>query len=228
MSANMIVQIYAFTRIDQALAAVELGVDHIGFVAGDYGLVPGELSFKEARGLAVALAGKAVRVALTMASNISEILRMAEIVGPDIVHVSSDLETIDVAAMETLRHRLPDSIRLMKAVHVHDEGSIQDALRYASVSDILLLDTKVMGMPGIGATGKVHDWSVSRRIIEAVGVPVILAGGLTPENVAQAIAAVKPWGVDSNTGTNRPGSNVEKDMKRIASFVAAVRSAGRE
>lgn len=225
MTDRIIIQIYAFTRVDQALAAVELGVDHIGFVAGDYGLVPGELSFTMARRMADALADKAVRVALTMATSVDEILRMAEIVAPDIVHISTDLETIDVAAMEALRSRLPASIRLMKAVHVQGEQSIRDALRFASVSDILLLDTKVMGMPGIGATGMVHDWGISRRIIEAVSIPVILAGGLTPENVAQAIASVRPWGVDSNTGTNLWGSNVEKDMNRIASFVSAARAA---
>lgn len=221
----MIVQIYAFTRIEQALAAVELGVDHIGFVAGDYGLVPGELSFKQARDLVNALHRKAVCVALTMATEVDEILRMVETVTPDIVHISTDLDIVDVIAMEDLRRRLPGSIRLMKAIHIQGERSIQDAIRFAPVSDILLLDTKVAGMPGIGATGKVHDWSLSRRIVEAVSVPVILAGGLTPDNVAQAISVVNPWGVDSNTGTNIPGSTVEKDMLRIASFVSAVRSA---
>lgn len=221
----MIIQIYAFTRIDQALAAAELGVDHIGFIAGDYGLVPGELSLPAARRMADALAGKAVRVALTMATTVGEILRMVEVVAPDFLHISTDLDTIDVAGMEWLRKRLPESIRLMKALPIEGEISLQDAMRFASVSDILLLDTKVKGMPGIGATGKVHDWSLSRRIVAAVNIPVILAGGLTPENVAQAIEVVEPWGVDSNTGTNRLGSRVEKDMERIAEFISAVRSA---
>ena len=221
----MIIQIYAFTRIDQAVEAAEMGVHQIGFVAGDYGLVSGELSFAAARRLAHSLPPHTVRVALTMATQVDEILRMAEAVEPDVVHISTDLEDVGVEAMERLRRRLPASIRLMKAIHVSSEESIGDAQRFAEVSDLLLLDTKVSGMPGIGATGRLHDWSFSRRIVESVRVPVILAGGLSPENVAGAMQAVQPWGVDSNTHTNLPGSPVEKDMQRIRAFVDAVRAA---
>ncbi len=76
----MIIQIYAFTDIAQAVEAAEMGVDHIGFIAGDYGLVSGELSFTEARRLAQALPPHTVRVALTMAVQVDEILRMADAV----------------------------------------------------------------------------------------------------------------------------------------------------
>jgi phosphoribosylanthranilate isomerase len=221
----MIIQIYAFTKTDEALAAAEMGVDHIGFVAGDYGLVPGELSFREARQMADALFGKAVRVALTMATEVDEILRMAAAVEPDVIHVSTDLQAVDVEAMEVLRRRLPDEARLMKAIHVKDESSIMDAQRFAPVSDILLLDTKLAGMPGIGATGRAHDWMISRRIVENLQVQVILAGGLSPENVDKAINTVQPWGVDSNTGTNLPGSAFEKDLGRVRAFVHAARAA---
>ena len=79
-------------------------------------------------------------------------------------------------------------------------------------------------MPGVGATGRIHDWRISRKIVESVSIPVILAGGLTPENVPQAIQAVYPAGVNSNTSTNIPGDPVEKDMVRIRSFVKAVHS----
>ena len=220
----MIIQIYAFTRIDQAVAAAEIGVDHIGFVAGDYGLVSGELSFPAARRLARSLPPQTVRVALTMATRVDEILRMAEAVEPDIVHISTDLEDVGVEAMQRLRSALPANIRLMKAIHVSGEESLADAQRYAGVSDLLLLDTKVSGMPGIGATGRLHDWRISQRIVESVPVPVILAGGLSPENVREAMRAVQPWGVDSNTRTNMPGSPMEKDMQRIRDFITAVRA----
>jgi phosphoribosylanthranilate isomerase len=220
----MIIQIYAFTQVDQAVAAAEMGVDHIGFVAGDYGLVSGELSFATARRLAQSLPPQTVRVALTMAVQVDEILRMAEAVGPDVVHISTDLQDVGVEAMQRLRNELPASIRLMKAIHVSGEDSIADALRFAQVSDLLLLDSKVSGMPGIGATGRLHDWRISRRIVESVPIPVILAGGLSPQNVTEAMQAVQPWGVDSNTHTNIPGSPVEKDMQCIQAFVAAVRA----
>jgi phosphoribosylanthranilate isomerase len=223
----VIIQVYAFTSVNDALAAVEIGVDHIGFVVGDYGLVPGELSFKEGTDLAGALSGETVRVALTMATEVDEILRMAAAVRPDIVHISTDLESVGVDEMVVLRRKLPESMRLMKAIHIVDDKSISDALRFALVSDILLLDTKVRGMPGIGATGRTHDWEISRRIVGSVDVPVILAGGLSSVNVAAAIELVQPYGVDSNTGTNLAGDSVEKDLDRIRAFVAAVRRSAR-
>lgn len=224
----MIVQIYAFTHLKDALAAVKAGVDHIGVVAGRYGEVHGELDFVEVRQIGEALPPQVRLVALTMSSDVEEILRMAEAVQPDIVHISSDLEAVGVEAMAELRRRLPETVGLMKAIPVAGEESVDIALRFAEVCDILLLDTKVSGLPGVGATGQTHDWRISRRIVEVAPVPVILAGGLSPENVADAIAAVRPWGVDSNTATNLPGDPVAKDLRRIAQFVNSARCAARE
>lgn len=221
----MIIQIYAFTIPEEAVAAAEMGVDHIGFVAGRYDLVPGELSFGEARALRAALPARTTSVALTMATDVNEILRMAEAVEPNIIHVSTDVEDVPEKAMEELRKRLAPGIRLMKALPVGEaKESLDLARRFAPFSDLFLLDTKVTGMPGVGATGRTHDWSISRQIVETFGVPVILAGGLSPENVAESIRKVQPWGVDSNTATNLPGDPVLKDMRRVAEFVQAVRS----
>ena len=221
-----IVQIYAVTSVEQALAMASLGVDHIGFVAGDYGEVHGELSFALAREIAVALRGKAASSALTMSTEPAEIVRMAQAVRPDIIHISSDMEAVDVGAVKWLRERLPASIALMKAIHVSGPESVEAALEFAQVAELLLLDTKVPGMPGVGATGLTHDWSVSRQIVEQVGssAKVILAGGLIPENVRLAIQTVQPWGVDSNTGTNLPGDPVAKDMERVRAFVEQAKS----
>jgi phosphoribosylanthranilate isomerase len=203
------------------LTLVELGVDQVGFIAGDYGQVHGELNFTQAQALAEALRGQAVSSALTMSTDPGEILRMAEAVQPDIIHISSDTEAVGLAAMRQLRQALPRNILLMKAIHVDGPLSIKTALRFAGVSDVLLLDTKVKGLPGVGATGVTHDWQISREIIRQVGdlARVILAGGLTPENVAEAINITQPWGVDSNTGTNLPGDPVRKDMERVRAFV---------
>jgi phosphoribosylanthranilate isomerase len=221
----MIIQIYAFTDPKIALEAVELGVNHIGFVAGDYGVVPAELSFAEARAMVDLLPKNVTSVALTMAEDVKEILHMAHEVNPDIVHISSDVDRVDLAAMQELRALLDKNIRLMKAIPVENKDSIILAQQYAKVSDLLLLDTKRTGYPGVGATGFTHDWNISRQIVESVNIPVILAGGLTPENVGDAIRKIKPWGVDSNTSTNIAGSNVEKDLTQIANFVTATRSA---
>ena len=154
----------------------------------------------------------------------NEILRMVDAVQPDIVHISSDVEDVPEKAMEELRKRLDPKVRLMKALPVGGAESLELARRFAPFSDLFLLDTKVTGMPGVGATGRTHDWSISRRIVEQFGVPVILAGGLSAENVAESIRQVRPWAVDSNTATNIPGDPVKKDLRRVAQFVAAVRA----
>jgi phosphoribosylanthranilate isomerase len=219
----MKIQIYAFTKPHEAAAAAQMGVDHIGFVAGKYGLVPGELTFAEARAVVESLPPGTVASALTMSTDIEEILRMASAVQPDIVHISTDVEDVPVEVIAELRRRLPLEVRLMKAIPVHDESSVALAQKFAAVSDILLLDTKVSGFPGVGATGHTHDWRISRKIVDTAGVPVILAGGLSPENVAEAIRVVRPWGADSNTATNLPGDPVEKDLDRVAAFVRAAR-----
>jgi phosphoribosylanthranilate isomerase len=220
----MIIQIYAFTDPDTAVAAVNLGVDNVGFIAGKYDIVFGELSFQEARQIARAIPPEATSTAISMSGDIDEILRMASEVQPNIVHISSDVNLVGVEAMRELRTRLDPGIRLMKAIPVENEVSISLAMDYARVCDLLLLDTSKAGFPGVGATGFTHDWNISRQIVESVDIPVILAGGLTAENVCDAIQEIKPWGVDSNTSTNKTGCRVEKDLDRIEAFVNAVQS----
>jgi phosphoribosylanthranilate isomerase len=222
----VIVQIYSARSVTDAVNLVELGVDHIGFVAGVYGVVKSELPFGDARAIADALRGKAKSSAITMSTDTAEILHMAEAVRPDIIHISTDTKVVGVAAMRRLRAALPAGIALMKAIHIEGPESLDLALTFAPVSDMLLLDTKVVGFPGVGATGTAHDWRISQQIIEQVGdqARVILAGGLTPENVAAAIHATQPWGVDSFTGTNRLGSR-EKDLTLVKRFVEQAKQA---
>ncbi|MBP6086696.1 MAG: hypothetical protein KA449_00635, partial [Pelolinea sp.] len=123
----MIIQIYAFTDPRQAVAAVEMGVDNIGFIAGKYDIVYGELSFDEAKEIAKALPPEGTSVALTMSTDLDEILRMAEYVEPDIVHISSEIDKVDMEMMHTLRERMAPQIMLMKAIPVEDAKSIEKA-----------------------------------------------------------------------------------------------------
>ena len=100
------------------------------------------------------------------------------------------------------------------------------AVQFQQVSDYLLLDTKSPEETVIGATGQTHDWTISREIVERVSIPVILAGGLSPENVAEAIRVVQPWGVDSNTHTNYLNQQpIRKDPERVRKFIEAAKGA---
>jgi phosphoribosylanthranilate isomerase len=93
--------------------------------------------------------------------------------------------------------------------------------------DALLLDSGNQSLPvkELGGTGRTHDWSVSRRIVEAAPVPVYLAGGLTPDNVGEAVRRVRPFGVDVCSGVRSGG---RLDEARLAAFAAAVRAADQE
>lgn len=220
----MLIQIYAFTNTKEAVAAVEMGVNNIGFISGKYDMVYAELSFEESREMVKAIPSQGTSTAITMSTDVDEILRMADFVQPDIVHISSEVDQVDLEAMQKIRERLAPDILLMKAISVEDSSSVEVSKKYATVSDLLLLDTSVKGFPGVGATGFTHDWNVSKAIVESVEIPVILAGGLSAENVAKAMEIVKPWGVDSNTSTNIEGSRVLKDLERIEEFVHAVKA----
>jgi phosphoribosylanthranilate isomerase len=119
------------------------------------------------------------------------------------------------------RHRFPE-IPIMRAIPVIDKASIEVARSYQAVADFLLLDSYDAGTGQFGALGRAHDWNISRRIVDSVGIPVILAGGLGPENVAEAITAVRPVGVDSKTKTDR-ADGIGKDLGKVREFVAAAR-----
>ena len=119
-----------------------------------------------------------------------------------------------------VRAALP-GIKLVQVVHVNGKRSLEQARRAAGSAEALLLDSGNPGaaVPELGGTGRVHDWALSRRIVRAAKVPVFLAGGLTADNVAAAIAAVGPFGVDVCSGVRREG---RLDPELLHAFVDAV------
>lgn len=122
----------------------------------------------------------------------------------------------------TLRTELP-GIKLVQVIHVESEASIEEAVRVAPFVDALLLDSgrPTAAKKELGGTGRVHDWSLSKRIRESVQVPIYLAGGLRPDNVAEAIHVVRPFGLDLCSGMRTDGV---LDPAKLAAFFAAVRS----
>jgi phosphoribosylanthranilate isomerase len=114
----------------------------------------------------------------------------------------------------TLKGKLP-GILLMRSIPVIGEVSIDIARSYEGIADFLLLDGHQVYDRQIGALGVTHDWNISRRIAELVRTPVILAGGLGPDNVADAIKAVRPAGVDSKTKTDQGRVTSERSPARM-------------
>ncbi|RPH95219.1 phosphoribosylanthranilate isomerase [candidate division KSB1 bacterium] len=124
---------------------------------------------------------------------------------------------------EELRTALP-GIAIVQVIHITGPESVAEAVSIAPHVNGLLLDSgnPTLKVKTLGGTGQAHDWNLSRRICEAAGVPVFLAGGLNPDNVAEAIRIVKPFGVDVCSGVRTDG---HLDEVKLAEFVRKVKTA---
>ena len=124
----------------------------------------------------------------------------------------------------SLREELP-GIALVQVVHVTDSASVDYAVATAGHVDALLLDSgnPNLAVKELGGTGRTHDWTLSRRIRDAIGIPLFLAGGLTPTNVADAVAAVQPFGLDLCSGVR---TNDNLDIVKLRAFFAAIPNEG--
>lgn len=218
----MIVQIYTAQSADEALALAERGVHHIGLTPTTIGL-PGQISEETAAAAVQALRGRARSVALSVETDLNEIARMAAAVRPDILHLCAEVGAVSPDDVRKLRGMIPEGMEIMQAIAVGAEGDLEMAVNYAEVAEWLILDSYTPHVQGVGAAGITHDWSRSAAIVAGVDVPVILAGGLSADNVVDAIAAVNPAGVDSLTLTNRPlgDGRFEKDLDAVAAFARA-------
>jgi phosphoribosylanthranilate isomerase len=130
------------------------------------------------------------------------------------------VDAVDDGVHDALRESL-EGVRLVQVIHVVGETSIGEAVEAAPRVDALLLDSgnPALAVKELGGTGRRHDWSVSRRIVEASTVPVFLAGGLNPSNVREAIDTVQPYGVDVCSGVRTGG---KLDRVKLAAFMRAI------
>ena len=226
MGSAVRVQIYTAQSAAEATALAGLGVDHVGVTPAHVGL-PGEVDDDDAAEICDALKGITTSVALSVETDLNAIEEMVQTVGPDILHLCGPPGAVAPRAVAALRRRLPRTA-IMQAVAVSGPEAIDVARAYAPVADFLLLDSLAPGIPGVGAAGVVHDWQVSAAIVADVQVPVVLAGGLSPDNVGEAITTVEPWGVDSLTHTNRrlTDEDFRKDLELVERFVAAAHDDG--
>jgi phosphoribosylanthranilate isomerase len=216
----MIVQIYETQHVSEARELEAVGVDHIGVLVGQ-GRYARELRPPQARRIFQAIT-RARRVALSLADDVEEVSEVVAQTVPDILHLGTVPEALGPEALVTLKTRFPD-LQLMRTIPVIDEQSLILAQQYDGLVDYLLLDTYQPGETQVGATGVSHDWDLSRRIVASVHTPVMLAGGLGPQNVADAIRAVRPAGVDSKTHTDQDGGPC-KNIEKVKAFVRIAKS----
>lgn len=217
----MKVQIYTLQSVEEALEVVSVGVHNIGITPASIGL-PGEISYEVARDICKKVDG-ATKVALSVSSNIDEIIEMVMFVNPDILHLCGEPGELNINGVQSLKERLEKldkALPIMQAISVDDMSALDFAKEYEEIADYFILDTSTSAVQGVGASGNVHDWNVSKAIVDSVSIPVVLAGGLSPENVQEAISKVKPWGVDSLTHTNKflKDGSFTKDIEKVREF----------
>jgi len=218
----VIVQIYEAASVEEAVALARCGMDHVGVLVGRGGF-PREIAPEDARLIFAALPQSARGVALSLSADPFEVTRVVEVAAPDIIHLGAAAELLSPGQTRNLRLRFP-GVPIMRSIPVTGETSVALARQYEGIVDYLLLDSHEPGDFQIGALGRTHDWNISRRIVDLVRIPVILAGGLSPENVADAIRTVRPAGVDSKSRTDRTDGQ-GKDLAKVRAFVAAAKRA---
>ena len=203
---------------NEARAAVAAGATALGMLVGLTHRAEDEASEAEAGHLVSALAPGPTMVLVTHLLDPAAIVALAQRIGVTTIQVHGD---VPPDGLRALRGLAPDAC-LIKAIHVTGPDAMARTEAFAPQVDALLLGSRTADR--LGGTGQTHDWAISRRIVGAVApVPVILAGGLTPDNVAGAIEQVRPAGVDVNSGVE--DATGAKDPARMRAFIAAARSA---
>jgi phosphoribosylanthranilate isomerase len=218
----MLVQIYEISSPEEARALVDLGVDHIGVLVGD-GSFPREQSVDQAQLIFSAISPPAKGVALVLSSHVRLIEHVVSALKPAILHLGASSDLLTPLVVRQLK-KGRGTLTVMRSIPVFDDKSIAIAHSYDGVADMLLLDSHRPGDVQIGALGVTHSWDIDKRIVESVGIPVIIAGGLGPDNVIDAIMVVRPMGVDSKTKTDKDDGSHTKDLQKVKRFVARAKS----
>ena len=217
----MIIQIYEVSTPAEARALGAMGVDHIGVLIGE-GSFPREQTIEKAHEIFAAIPAGSKGCALSLSHDVDLIVRLTAALLPNILHLGAAPQHLSPAQLRTIKAEFP-KVSLMRSIPVVDESSIALARSYDGIADWLLLDSYESGDRQIGALGVTHSWELDRRIIESVRIPTIIAGGLGPENVQEAIRVARPAGVDSKTKTDKSDGSHTKDLQKVSAFVKAAR-----
>jgi phosphoribosylanthranilate isomerase len=205
-------KICGITRETDLDAVVAAGADAVGLTAAVTVDTPRETSITRATDLAAAVPPFVTSVLVTMPDSVDRAVELVDRVEPDAVQLHGNLGPDAIAAV---RERAP--VKVIAAVDATD--SAVDA--YADAADALLVDS--VDEQGGGGTGETHDWERTADLVADLQTPVILAGGLTPDNVAEAVETVRPFAVDVASGVEAEGG--VKDHDAVRQFVERAESA---
>lgn len=192
---NMIpkVKICCISSPLEAKQAISFGASALGLVA-KMPSGPGPISDELIQEIVRTIPPPIASFLLTSRTDSFDIIEHQKVVNSNVIQIVDALET---GSYEDFRREIP-AIKIVQVIHVVDEKSLDEALEISEKVDALLLDSgnPNLAVKELGGTGRVHNWEISRKIVEQSKVPVFLAGGLKTENVRAAIDAVQPYGLD--------------------------------
>ncbi|MCW4034046.1 MAG: phosphoribosylanthranilate isomerase [Candidatus Bathyarchaeota archaeon] len=204
------VKICGITQEQDLKAAVDAGADAVGFLVG-VPASPRNLTLEMAKTLIDMVPVFVDSVVVTAPQSVQDLAKICETLKPSAIQIHGKKP---FTASE-VREKIPDT-RLIKTVYVKADILDEENVENLKDFDAILLDSFTKDQ--YGGTGKVHDWTVSKQIKEAVApVPVVLAGGLNPENVQEAIHKVEPYAVDVASGVE--AKPAVKDHSKVRAFV---------
>lgn len=212
----MFVKVCCIASQQEAQLAVSAGASALGLVSA-MPSGPGPIAEELIADIAAGVAPPTETFLLTALTDAEAIAEQHRRCGTTALQLVDHLPETELIRLR----RLVPGVRLVQVIHVQGEGSVEEARAAAPLVDTLLLDS---GNPGLavkelGGTGRVHDWTHSRRICETAGVPVLLAGGLHPGNARAAIDQVRPSGLDICSGLRTGG---RLDPAKLSAFFQAI------
>lgn len=210
------VKVCCIADLDEARLAIAAGASAIGLVSA-MPSGPGPIPEETIAAVAAAVPRPTQTFLLTALTDAEAIAEQQRRCG------TTAVQLVDAVAEPELRllRRLLPTIRLVQVIHVTGPEAVDEARAAAPLVDTLLLDSgnPRLAVKELGGTGRVHDWDTSRRIVESVRVPVLLAGGLNPANAREAFERVQPAGLDVCSGL-RPNGRL--DAERLRGFFDAL------
>ena len=201
------------------MLAIEAGASAVGLVSA-MPSGPGPIAEDLIAEIAVSIPPAIGSFLLTCKENVAAIIDQQKRLRVNTIQIC---DRLSAGAHQELRAALP-GISLVQVIHVTGPEAVEEAISVAPHVDAILLDSGNQSLPvkELGGTGRTHDWNLSKQIRESVDVPLFLAGGLKPENVADAIQAVRPFGVDVCSGLRTNGN---LDREKLKQFMNAVNGA---
>jgi phosphoribosylanthranilate isomerase len=213
------IKICCIGSVDEAALAIDCGASALGLVS-HMPSGPGVISDEQIAEIAATVPPAIGTFLLTSRQRVTDIIEQQRFCRTNTIQICDHLAA---GTHRDLKNALP-GISVVQVVHVTGPESIEEAARVAAHVDAILLDSgnQKLAIKELGGTGRTHDWTLSRAIRERIGIPLFLAGGLTPENVGQAIEEVGPFALDVCSGVRTDG---KLDASKLKWFFAAVRRA---